>query len=166
MALFCFLSRSRQQSEQDSSRPGSLFYIDPLPVRKPYPVLRTRRSVYIYILSNIWGERTVTMNYQELEMISEICPKLLQRNQKREYHPPPPNKKTWDSPVKSMFSAARNTMWSQKIKYWQDKGCWCEISAPFSCPKRHRKSYGVFYFPSSTRKTVLKGVRNRRYFFM
>ncbi len=26
------------------------------------------------------------MNYQELEMISEICPKLLQRNQKREYH--------------------------------------------------------------------------------
>ena len=23
---------------------------------------------------------------------------------------------------------------------------------PFSCPKRHRKSYGAFYFPSSTRK--------------
>ena len=56
-----------------------------------------------------------------------------------------------------MFSEARNTMWSQKIKYWQDKGCWCEISAPFSCPKRHRKSYGVFYFPSSTRKLYWKG---------
>ena len=69
MALFCFLSRSRQQSEQDCFRPSSLFYIDPLPVRKPYPVLRTRRSVYIYILSKILGERTVTMNYQELERI-------------------------------------------------------------------------------------------------
>ena len=32
--------------------------------------------------------------------------------------------------------------------------------------KRHRIFYGVFYFPSRTQKTVLKEVRNRRYFSM
>ena len=56
-----------------------------------------------------------------------------------------------------MFSEARNTMWSQKIKYWQDKGCWCEISAPFSCPKRHRESYGVFTFHQVHGKLYWKG---------